>query len=95
MGIFGRQRQPGRVLQAAALEQVRDATVQVPRRAFAADRRESVETARVGVAQRGYLFGEEFRVRLSFNRLKLKSVWRVQKIEYNPIERITHSSWDE
>jgi hypothetical protein len=39
--------------------------------------------------------GEEFRVRLSFNRLKLKSLWRVQKIEYNPIERIAHSRWDE
>jgi hypothetical protein len=39
--------------------------------------------------------GEEFRVRLSFNRLKLKSVWRVQKIEYNPVERIARSRWDE
>ena len=39
--------------------------------------------------------GEEFRVRLSFSRLKLKSVWRVQKIEYDPTERIVRSQWDE
>ena len=38
--------------------------------------------------------GEEFRVRLSFHRLKLKAVWRVQTIEYHPEERAIHSKWD-
>ena len=38
--------------------------------------------------------GEEFRVRLSFHRLKLKAVWRVQTIEYNPEERAIRSKWD-
>lgn len=38
--------------------------------------------------------GEEFRVRLSFHRLKLKAIWRVQKIEYNSEERTIRSQWD-
>lgn len=39
--------------------------------------------------------GEEFRVQLSFHRLKLKAAWRVQKIEYDSGGRIVRSSWDE
>lgn len=39
--------------------------------------------------------GEEFRVRLSFNRLKLKAAWRTQAIEYNSTEHTIHSKWDE
>lgn len=38
--------------------------------------------------------GEEFRVRLSFQRLKLKALWRVQTIEYNSEERAIRSKWD-
>jgi hypothetical protein len=38
--------------------------------------------------------GEEFCVRLSFHRLKLKAAWRIQTIEYNPEEGIIHSKWD-
>ncbi|OIP62428.1 MAG: type II restriction endonuclease [Nitrospirae bacterium CG08_land_8_20_14_0_20_52_24] len=38
--------------------------------------------------------GEEFRVRLSFHRLKLKAVWRVQTVEYNSEDRTINSKWD-
>jgi hypothetical protein len=38
--------------------------------------------------------GEEFRARLSFQRLKLKAGWRVQTIEYNAAERTVVSEWD-
>lgn len=38
--------------------------------------------------------GEEFRVRLSFNRLKLKAAWRVQTIQYNSEERAISSKWE-
>ncbi|NUO10248.1 MAG: SfiI family type II restriction endonuclease [Candidatus Brocadia sp.] len=38
--------------------------------------------------------GEEFRVRLSFHRLKLKSAWRVQTIAFNPEEKTILSNWD-
>lgn len=37
---------------------------------------------------------EEFRVRLSFSRLKLKAPWRIQTIEYNLEERSVRSKWD-
>jgi len=39
--------------------------------------------------------GEEFRVRLSFPRLKLKAAWRIQTITYNSEERAIRSTWDE
>ena len=35
--------------------------------------------------------GEEFRVRLSFNKLKAKANWRVQNIKLHP----TEFEWDE
>jgi len=38
--------------------------------------------------------GEEFRVRLSFHRLKLKALWRVQTVEYNSDDRTIRSKWD-
>lgn len=38
--------------------------------------------------------GEEFRVRLSFHRLKIKAVWRVQTIEYNSADHTIHSRWE-
>jgi hypothetical protein len=39
--------------------------------------------------------GEEFRVRLSFSRLKLKASWRTQAIEYNSTKHAIHAKWDE
>jgi len=39
--------------------------------------------------------GEEFRVRLSFHRLKLKAAWRTQTLEYNRADRSIRSKWDE
>jgi hypothetical protein len=39
--------------------------------------------------------GEEFRVRLSFSRLKLKATWRTQTVEYNSEERALRSRWEE
>jgi len=39
--------------------------------------------------------GEEFRVRLSFDRLKLKAAWRVQRIEYDSDGRVVRSKWDD
>lgn len=39
--------------------------------------------------------GEEFRVRLSFHRLKLKAAWRTQAIKYDATERTIYSKWDE
>ncbi len=38
--------------------------------------------------------GEEFRVRLSFNRLRLKAAWRVQTIVYNLPGRTIRAEWD-
>lgn len=38
--------------------------------------------------------GEEFRVRLSFARLKLKATWRVQAIEYDVEDRVIISEWE-
>ena len=38
--------------------------------------------------------GEEFRVRLSFQRLKLKALWRVQTVEYHLEDRTIRSEWD-
>lgn len=38
--------------------------------------------------------GEEFRVRLSFHRLKLKALWRVQTVDYNSENRTIRSKWD-
>ena len=38
--------------------------------------------------------GEDFRVRLSFNRLKLKAAWRVQTIQYNTGKRASSSKWE-
>lgn len=39
--------------------------------------------------------GEEFRVRLSFHRLKLKAIWRIQTISYDSSTRKIGSKWDE
>jgi hypothetical protein len=37
--------------------------------------------------------GEDFRVRLSFSRLKKKVNWRVQKIFYDEVNKICSGSW--
>jgi hypothetical protein len=37
--------------------------------------------------------GEDFRVRLSFTRLKEKANWRLQKIRYEPAK--IEGEWDE
>lgn len=39
--------------------------------------------------------GEDFRVRVSFARLKAKAQWRVQRIRYNGVEQICEGEWDE
>ena len=39
--------------------------------------------------------GEDFRVRLSFHRLKLKASWRTQALEYDSTERSIRSKSDE
>ena len=39
--------------------------------------------------------GEEFRVRLSFSRLKLKAAWRVQRIGYDSDEHVIRSRWED
>lgn len=39
--------------------------------------------------------GEDFRVRLSFTRLKQKANWRVQKIRYDESENRCEGQWDE
>ncbi len=38
--------------------------------------------------------GEEFRVRVSFARLKALANWRVQKINVDSIRRVFHHTWD-
>ena len=38
--------------------------------------------------------GEEFRVRLSFHRLKLKAAWRTQTIGYDFERHSVYSKWD-
>ncbi len=37
--------------------------------------------------------GEDFRVRVSFSRLKEKASWRVQKVMYNSIENLCDGTW--
>ena len=39
--------------------------------------------------------GEDFRVRVSFNRLKEKANWRVQRINYNPDSKTVVGSWED
>ncbi|MBE0428179.1 MAG: SfiI family type II restriction endonuclease [Nitrospirae bacterium] len=39
--------------------------------------------------------GEDFRVRLSFHRLKLKAGWRIQTINYDSMTRKIGSKWDD
>jgi hypothetical protein len=39
--------------------------------------------------------GEDFRVRLSFKKLKLKAMWRVQRIEYIPEKPAIRTDWNE
>ena len=39
--------------------------------------------------------GEDFRVRLSFQRLKAKASWRVQKIRYTSSNRSVQGTWDD
>ena len=39
--------------------------------------------------------GEDFRVRLSFHRLKLKAAWRIQTINYDLTARRIGSKWDD
>jgi hypothetical protein len=39
--------------------------------------------------------GEDFRVRLAFNRLKSKAAWRVQKIYYDGASKHYQGNWDE
>lgn len=37
--------------------------------------------------------GEDFRVRLSFNKLKAKAAWRVQKLTYDYTQRACKGLW--
>ncbi len=39
--------------------------------------------------------GEDFRVRLSFQRLKLKARWRVQRISYDSQAQVMEANWDD
>lgn len=39
--------------------------------------------------------GEDFRVRLSFNRLSIKAGWRVQRLRYDPVKRSIAGEWNE
>jgi hypothetical protein len=39
--------------------------------------------------------GEDFRVRLSFRRLKAKASWRVQLVEYDATNRVCISTWED
>lgn len=39
--------------------------------------------------------GEDFRVRLSFNRLSMKTAWRVQRLTYDPVKRSVLGEWSE
>lgn len=37
--------------------------------------------------------GEDFRVRVSFNKLKAKAPWRIQTLTYNPVKQECSGSW--
>jgi len=39
--------------------------------------------------------GEDFRVRLSFNRLSAKAAWRIQRLTYDPVKRSVRGEWSE
>lgn len=39
--------------------------------------------------------GEDFRVRVSFEKLKSKANWRVQKIDIDPVAQQLHHVWDD